>query len=311
MIKMKNDNTVSVVLCTRNGISFINEQLMSLEAQTYKNIQIICSDNNSTDGTDAVLRNWCLNHENRKFVSQEAPGLNRNFFQALNFATGNYVIFCDQDDVWFPEKIERLVAFIEKHNDASMVYCLSKPFYGELPKDAAIKKMNWLEGTEVRKTLLTSFTLGHNMLVRKSVLDKIKLPATETVAYDWWITVNAMCISPIYCLPEVLTFWRQHHSNTTTQLNTGLYYQLRLSYLRTFEEISILTKAQRNWIQQAIQAFEKLETKSFSMFLFFFLINQRAFVFFFKNKKTFFGKMTSAIKWSWRMSHADYRLNDK
>ena len=311
MIKVNNDSTVSVVLCTRNGIAFINEQLKSLEAQTYKNIQVICSDNNSSDGTDEVLRNWCSHHDARIFVCQEEPGLNKNFFHALNFATGKYVIFCDQDDVWFSEKIKRLVAFIETHEEASMVYCLSKPFYGELPKDAAIKKMNWLEGTEVRKTLLTSFTLGHNMLLRKSVLDKIKLPATETVAYDWWITVNAMCIAPIYCLPEVLTFWRQHHSNTTTQLNTGLYYKLRISYLRTFEQIPILNNAQRNWIQQAIQAFEQLETKSFSISLFFFLLVHRDFVFFFKNKKTFLDKLISGIKWSWRMSHADFRIDRK
>ena len=102
---------VSVVLCARNGAAFIGEQLKSLEQQTYPSLEFICADNSSTDGTADILRAWCEDKLNRKFISCTAPGLNKTFFTAMQYATGEFIIFCDQDDVWLPNKIEALVNF--------------------------------------------------------------------------------------------------------------------------------------------------------------------------------------------------------
>jgi glycosyltransferase involved in cell wall biosynthesis len=301
---------VSVVMCSRNGASFLNKQLESLEAQTYPHLEFICSDNESEDGTADILIAWCSQQPNRKFVTCSEKGLNRNFFHALEFATGELVIFCDQDDVWFPEKIEKLVSFMMEHEDASMVYGLSKPFRGEIPEDAQIKKIERLEGTDIRKTMLTSFTLGHNMLVKKSVLDRMPVPATETVAYDWWITVCAMCIGPIYCLPEVITYWRQHQNNTTTKLNAGLYFESRLTYLKTFHNIPLISNGNKKWIHDAVLAFETLKEKRFSFALFRFIYNNRSLLFFFKKKnKNAISFRISSIKWALRMSKRNYTLN--
>ncbi len=308
MNSMNLHKKVSVVLCSRNGASFLDEQLHSLERQTYPHLEFICSDNESEDGTAEKLKAWCAQKENRKFISFGEKGLNRNFFHALEYVEGEMVIFCDQDDIWFPEKIEKLVSFLLTHDDASMVYGLSKPFYGEVPKDADIKSINRLEGTDVRKTMLTSFTLGHNMLVWKKVLDRIPVPTTETVAYDWWITVCSMCISPIYCLPEVLTFWRQHHNNTTTQLNAGLYHESRIAYLKTFRDIPLISAANKKWIDEATSAFESLKNKSFSWRLCAFIYNNRDILFFFKRKKNSISFGISALKWAIRMSKHNYAL---
>ncbi len=58
---------VSVILCTFNGQRFIAEQLSSLENQTYKNVEFICSDNNSTDTTSQILKDWCEKSQSRNF----------------------------------------------------------------------------------------------------------------------------------------------------------------------------------------------------------------------------------------------------
>jgi glycosyltransferase involved in cell wall biosynthesis len=73
---------VSVVMCTRNGASFLNEQLESLEAQSYPHLEFICSDNESEDGTAEILKAWCSQKPNRRFVSHGEKGLNQNFFHA-------------------------------------------------------------------------------------------------------------------------------------------------------------------------------------------------------------------------------------
>ena len=212
---------VSIVMCSYNGELFIQEQLSSLEKQTYPNIEFICSDNNSTDTTPSILKIWCSQQSNRNFFTCTVKGLNSNFYSALAYATGEYIIFCDQDDIWLPTKVEKLIAFHQQHPESSMVYCLSKEFNGEVPADTAIGKRNYLEGTDIRKTMLLSFTLGHNMCIRKEVLQKMPPSPDEVIAFDWWITVSAMCIGSIKCLPEVLTFWRKHSNNTTLFLNSA------------------------------------------------------------------------------------------
>lgn len=301
---------VSVVLCSYNGIAFIQSQLDSLEAQTYKNIEFICSDNNSNDGTDVVLKNWCAqNPSSRKFISYPEKGLNKNFFNAVQFATGNYVMFCDQDDIWLPEKIAMLVSFHEKHHKASMVYCLSQKFQNQIPTRIKKKKIIHLEGTNIKKTMLVSHTLGHNLLIQHEVLKKIPVPSNEDVAYDWWITVSAMCMGYIACLPEVLTYWRQHYNNTTTKINEGLYYKSRILYLQSFLTNDLISNENKNWILKAKNNFESLRSKRFSISMFLFLLKNAKFIFFYKRKKNVFSKWISFSKWAFRMSHKSFRID--
>jgi glycosyltransferase involved in cell wall biosynthesis len=294
---------VSIVLCAYNGEAFLKEQLFSLENQTYKNIEFICSDNDSTDKTSAILTQWCNENENRKFFSCKEKGLNKNFFSAVKYATGTYIIFCDQDDIWLETKVEELINFHEQNANASMVYCLSKPFTDKPPADLRIKNpINRIDGMDIRKTLFVSHTLGHNICIKKVNLDKIPVPENETVAFDWWITVSAMCLGNIKCLHKILTFWRQHKSNTSNRFNEGSYYENRIKYLRQFETNELINKDQKKWIQNAIGGFSELAEKKFSKKLFLFFIKNADIIFFYKTKKNPVLKWISFTKWALKLS---------
>lgn len=293
---------VSIVMCTYNGENFIDAQLHSLEQQTYPNIEFICSDNNSTDKTAVLVKAWCSKKENRLFFSCEAKGLNSNFYSALAHATGEYIIFCDQDDVWLPDKVEKLLAFHQQHPHSSLVYCLSKEFYGELPKDTSIGQRNYLEGTDIRKTMLISFTLGHNLCIKNELLQKMPPSPDEVVAFDWWITVCAMCIGPIKCLPEVLTFWRKHATNTTHFLNSDYFYKSRIAYLQRFHDNPLVKEEDKKWINELIKQLSELGDKKFSFGLLRFYLANANTIFFYKTKKNPFTKWISFFKWSVKMS---------
>jgi glycosyltransferase involved in cell wall biosynthesis len=298
---------ISILLCTYNGAAFLEEQLKSIEEQTYSNIEIICSDNGSTDGTDIILEKWCNNSSSRLFTRAINLGLNINFYNALKFAKGDYIMFCDQDDVWIPFKVERLVSFIQQHYDASMCYGLSQQFSGTTPSEVAImKSAPRLNGEDLRKTLLISFTLGHNMIISKKVLQQIPSPNTETVAYDWWITVGAMCIGPIKCCEEVLTFWRQHPLNTTKVLNKPFFYKSRQEYLKSFLHLSLIPSSTHQWILQAINHFEQLNSRKYSLSLFLFLMKYADQIFFYKLKKGSL-KWISYTKLALKMSQSNFK----
>lgn len=300
---------VSIVLCTFNGGQYIVEQLASLKKQTYSNIEIIISDNGSTDNTVALIEKWCA--EDPRFVFYQNPekGLNKNFFTALKKATGKYILFCDQDDIWFADKVEKLVSFHETHPAASMVYCLSQPFTNIPPKTVApLSNFSYLQGSDIRKTLLKCYTLGHNMCLLKSIVEKIPVPIDETIAYDWWITVSAMCLGEVKCLPITLTFWRQHENNTTKDLIKGLFYENVLKQLPAFLSNTLIADKDRIWINKAIAAFKTQEqTSKFSLPLFLFLVANAPILFFYKTKKNPIAKWISFIKWAVKMSKKGYR----
>lgn len=300
---------VSIVLCAYNGGQFIAEQLKSLEEQTYPNIEFICSDNNSTDGTAAILGTWCRSRPKATFILQKNKGLNSNFFYAADKATGRYIIFCDQDDIWLPTKVAELVAFHQRHPTAGMVYCLSKSFTKHLPQNlfntGDIKR---IEGSNIRQTMLISFTLGHNICIRKEVYDKLPKTSSEIVAYDWWITVGAMLCGGIKCLKKNLTYWRRHEESTTDEMNKGLFWQQRIGYLRVFLMHPLLSAEDRQWIENAIAAFQDIKGKPFSFKLFGFLLSNAKTIFFYKTKTTTFSLWFSYIKWSAKMSRNDYRV---
>lgn len=300
---------VSIVLCTYNGERYLSQQLQSLEQQTYPNIEFICSDNNSTDNTPNILNDWFKQNNNRKFFNCYTKGLNSNFYSAVSHATGKYIIFCDQDDIWLPNKVEKLVVFHQQHPEASLVYCLSKEFNDEaVPTNNSIRQGNHLEGSDIRKTMLISFTLGHNICIKKEVLLSLPPSPGETIAFDWWITVSAMCKGPIRCLPEALTFWRKHAVNTTHEINKGLFYKSRIAYLQTFLQNDLIKEPCKKWIRGMIEQFKKLETKTSSFSLAMHLLKNAPTIFFYKNKKNPIGKWISFLKWSLRMSKQQYHL---
>lgn len=300
---------VSIVLSTYNGAKFIAEQLQSLEKQTYPNIQFICCDNNSTDGTTHLLKEWCDTMPDSIFLIQREKGLNKAFFYAARHASGEYIMFCDQDDIWVDSKVEQLVAFHQLHPDAGMVYCLSKPFREKLPENMEnTGPINRIENSDVRQTMLISFTMGHNICIRKKVYDKLPEIDSEIIAYDWWITVGAMLSGGIKCLKKNLTYWRRHSQSTSDAMNDGLFWQQRIRYLKEFYKHPLMNADNRIWIGKAIEAFQELGNKKFSVQLFKFLMSNARVIYFYKPTKVASLEWLSYLKWSYKLSRRSHRV---
>lgn len=120
---------VAILLCTFNGEKFLSEQLDSLQSQTYQNWVVIASDDGSTDNTLKILQQYKAKWPSGKLSIRNGPqkGFCQNFLSlACNpdiFA--DYYAFCDQDDVWLPEKLDvalRNIAANQK-NKTPYVYC--------------------------------------------------------------------------------------------------------------------------------------------------------------------------------------------
>lgn len=106
--------TISVALATYNGERYLPEQLESLLAQSAPPDEVVVSDDASTDDTNRLVEDFC---ERAPFpvshiVNERRIGFAENFLQAANRCRGDWVLFCDQDDVWLPDKIEVVKHFV-------------------------------------------------------------------------------------------------------------------------------------------------------------------------------------------------------
>lgn len=119
---MKNlvDDLVSIIMPSWNTASFIQESIDSVLAQTYDNWELLLVDDCSTDNTDEIVEKYC-DKRIRYFKNEKNSGaaLTRN--RAIREARGEWVAFLDSDDLWHPEKLEKMLQFM-KTNEYTFAY---------------------------------------------------------------------------------------------------------------------------------------------------------------------------------------------
>ncbi|WP_295979563.1 glycosyltransferase family 2 protein [uncultured Variovorax sp.] len=219
---------VSVALCTRNGARYLPEQLRSICAQEPLPQEIVVSDDGSSDDTLAVVRETlaqCGVADRialRVFSNSPPLGVTRNFEQAVRACSHDLIALCDQDDVWHPGRLARMVAQFEArpdllllHTDARLVDGDLKPLGSTLFHALEVQpgELQAIAGGEafgvlVRRNLVT----GATTMFRRTLLDAA-LPFSPEWVHDEWLGAIAAAIGRMDVLPEPTIDYRQHGNN--------------------------------------------------------------------------------------------------
>ncbi|MHA6326453.1 glycosyltransferase [Roseivivax sp. CAU 1753] len=214
-------DAVTIVLATRNGAAHLPAQLASLRAQRGVDWRLVASDDGSTDATVAILRRFAADHPGRvRLCSGPRAGLSANFLTALSVAVaegpGRAVAFCDQDDVWLPEKLARALARFDP-GAALGLACRA------VPSDAALRPLGCTgrAGPTDFASLLLGRPPGGNRLVL-SPEAAARVAATVAAAraaavpfHDWW-SVLVLTGTGGRLLHDAAPglLYRQHHGST-------------------------------------------------------------------------------------------------
>ncbi|TDA67423.1 glycosyltransferase family 2 protein [Sulfuricurvum sp. IAE1] len=208
------NKTVSVIIASYNGASYIRAQLESIAAQTLQPEEIIVQDDCSSDDTVEIVRSYLSRLPIRLHVNPENLGYVRNFESALAKAQGEYIALCDQDDVWEPHKLETLVNAI---GNKSLVYSDSYLI------DAQGKSIGKTLSQKLRNRFIAASTplsfvydncvSAHAMLLHRSLLPHL-FPFPSRIHFDAWIAACAASAGGIAYVDEPLVGYRQHASNT-------------------------------------------------------------------------------------------------
>jgi glycosyltransferase involved in cell wall biosynthesis len=288
MTKLNNPK-VSIAICTFNGEKFIAEQLESVLKQSYQNIEIIIVDDCSSDETSKICESY---HDERikLFKNKENIGYTKNFERAISICNGDYICLCDQDDIWFENKIEILV---QNFADHILVYHDSN-FIDELGRKIETSTMgqryHMYEGNSALPFLLSNCISGHAAMFDRSILPYL-LPFDKRFFHDWWLAYVAVNLGEIKYINQVLVSYRQHTSSITD--NLGLKNDLIRKPVRKIridndwlKKCSDFTfNRDQEVIETAKRLFINIQQGTNRVELFFFLIKYYDLIFYISSKK--------------------------
>jgi glycosyltransferase involved in cell wall biosynthesis len=229
---------VSVALCTFNGAPFIAEQLASILSQDPPPFEVVVSDDGSTDNTLAIVRSTARQFTGDRVVVLPAAdhlGVTANFERAVAATSGEIIALCDQDDVWHPGRIARIVRefranpeLLLLHHDAELVDVsgarMGLTLFQSLRVRAHERKaieQGRARDVFIRRNLATGATVAF-----RSVLLNSARPFPPEWVHDEWLAIVAAAYGQVVIIDDQLIDYRQHSSNQIGAANPRLRYRL-------------------------------------------------------------------------------------
>jgi len=262
---------VDILMATYNGKKFICEQIESILSQSFDNWHLYINDDNSADSTLKIIKEYETKYPEKITVSKSAfpLGAKGNFFRLTEFSKSEYIMFCDQDDVWKADKIEKTLKLMQNtengnknipvlvHTDLCVVDENLKVINPSYFKLSRIKNK-----TDLNRAIVQNCVTGCTMMVNKALLKLVGNDNKSIIMHDWWLYLIASSFGKIAFLNEQTILYRQHTKNEVGA--KGLKYRkkddLKNSLIKTYNQAEcfynifkdILTDTQKKLLQEYI-----------------------------------------------------------
>lgn len=223
---MSIQKTVDILLATYNGAAFLGDQLDSILGQSDPDWRLLIRDDGSSDGTPELIQTFAAAHPGRVSVIDDGQGnlgVIGNFAALMVSSAAEYAMFCDQDDVWLPDKIANsraAMAALEArhggdrpllvHTDLRLVDDALRElqpsyFQYKMIDPAKARALEWL--------LVQNFAPGCTMMLNRTLCNLAVPFPKDVLMHDWWAIQIAASLGAVDCVVEPLVLYRQHADN--------------------------------------------------------------------------------------------------
>lgn len=218
---------ISVAVTTYNGEKYVIEQLSSIMNQIRSADEVLIVDDASTDDTPEIIKNFIEENQLanwRLIENKENLGFIKNYRKALSETTGDVICLCDQDDIWFEDKLETISSVMARNPQILALntsFLIIDSFGNEKP--ASKKKNNYglidkllkkrLEKISLVSEFHSNISPGCTMAIRKELADSYVRLTSCTLPHDYEMNVMAASKGGLYFYDAALIKYRLHGDN--------------------------------------------------------------------------------------------------
>ena len=215
---------IDILLSTYNGEKYLKDQLDSIVRQSVQDWRIIVRDDGSTDSTlTGVLKQYQeLLGDKLRVLSGENVGVVGSFSRLMDQSSAPYLMFCDQDDVWFNDKVEVMLQSIKtvEQSLGSNIPVLSFSNLALVDQDGRPTGSDFWRfhginphHSSLERLLLQNVVTGCACMFNRALL-VISTPIPhEAILHDWWLSLNASLFGVLAVVDRPTIYYRQHSSN--------------------------------------------------------------------------------------------------
>lgn len=220
------EHWTEILMTTCNGADYVRAQLDSILAQKDGRWHLTVSDDGSTDATPDILDEYAARYPDKitRYRSGKRFGQAcAHFLHLMGRCDAPYMLFSDQDDVWYPEKVGRMLETLEQAERQQGPDTPILVFSDLTPVDNALKPLassmmayqnQRTDAFDYRALLMQNVVSGGAAGINRALA---RLAATEqtddVIMHDWWVAVTAARFGRIVYIPEALSAYRQHGGN--------------------------------------------------------------------------------------------------
>lgn len=235
---------IDILLATYNGEQFLSEQIESILNQSFTDWRLLIHDDGSLDGTVNIINKYSNAFPDKIFLIEDSiitGGARNNFYHLLSFSKADYIMFCDQDDVWLSNKVEDTLLEMYKveKNRPALVYTDLKVVDENLNIiSESLRSYQQLEEPKnLKEALLHNCVTGCTMMINKSLLKNLTFPE-YSIMHDWWFLIEVFRLDGVlHFINKPTMLYRQHASNEVGAKKSGYeqYVSKMLNFRSTFK----------------------------------------------------------------------------
>lgn len=265
--RQRNMSTVNIVMATYQGERYLTEQIESILHSGYTDWCLYIADDGSTDGTVQIAKSFEARYPERihVHVNGQNKGYTLNFLSALKRAAGRagesacssnvtgYYMFCDQDDVWMPDKIERTLQYMKqmekkygKQVPAAVftdVRVVNEELMQIYRSFYAVGKLN-TRRLDLAHILMENKMIGCTVMMNDALVSMLGTLPEHARFHDWWVAILAASFGHIGYCPITTMYYRQHGNNVVGTGGFSGYVKDRAATLKKQRENLLKTQKQ-------------------------------------------------------------------
>lgn len=234
---------IEVLLATYNGERWLPELLESLRHQSEQRFRILARDDGSSDGTLAILKDFQRSNPDKLHLIEDTDGnlgVKGNYNRLLEASTEPYVMFCDQDDVWMPDKIrmtwDAMLSLEEEHGSDTSILVHTDLEVVDVslntidPSFWHYQNLDPSVGDQLNRVLVQNVVTGCASMANRALVDLASPIPDEAVMHDWWMVLAAAAFGIIEAVPKTTVLYRQHGVNILGAQAWNLVYFFRMTF---------------------------------------------------------------------------------